>query len=367
MLNRKEDWQGAFGEPDQAFNERVQRTLNQLEEGKPMKKITIRMAAIAFALVLMTTGVVYAATNGWMIADYFNNRYGDNVNAPKDFDSGYSQDYTQELDGLTFHIRDAYVSGRLLNAIVEIARTDGAPALFRGEDCMMDDLIGNLYVEKLDDEVTTVEQYAKEKNLPVYWVETGFFTQSGPGDGSADYWMEEDKRLAYFISVDQVQTENNQVELDWRVYVHTEDPSKVDQQSMKITIPVEEQKEWQVAVNQRVEGLPVIVDRVCLIESRMGLMVDIDWHLDMEDKDHETIAAIQRGDINLWFELIDPATGKVLPGGPTTSGSFGSKDDMHYIQQGESVSADFTGDTLCLRAFDAWEKTRYGTVEVKIK
>ena len=169
---KKEDWQAAFGQPSASFDARFRQTLERIDqkEEKTMKHLSVRAVVIALALVLALTGVAYAASQGWMIGDYLNGRYGDNVNAPRDFSTGYDLEYTQELNDLTFRIRDAIVDGGNLNAIVEISRTDGRPAVIRGEDCMEDDLIANLYPDLTEDDPTyplTVGQYALERNLPM--------------------------------------------------------------------------------------------------------------------------------------------------------------------------------------------------------
>lgn len=365
----KEDWQNAFGRPTAAFDARVQQTLNHLEEEKPMKLHKWQVAILVFALVLTLSGVVYAAANGWMIGDYFDQRYGDNVNAPKNFSTGYDQDYTQELDGLTFRIRDAIVDGGQLNAIVEISRADGKQALFLGEDIMEDDPIGSLYIREMDQDdpaaLIPVAQYAREHGLPMYSVGTAFIAQGSGGAGAGDYWMEEDQRLAYFIEVNNVPTEGDHADFVWQVYKKTEDGEFLKTET-NITLPVAKSRQWDVQVNEKVEGLPVILDAVHLRQGIMGLYVDMDWHVEAET-DPDMAQKIQRNDVNLWFRIIDPETGNELPGGPTLGGETGSPDDVHFSQKGDSLSDAFTGDTLYLQAYDAWEKTRFGMVTVKIK
>ncbi|MBR1585706.1 MAG: hypothetical protein IJ662_09220 [Clostridia bacterium] len=369
MLNRQEDWQKVFGQPSAAFDARIQRTLNQLEEEKPMKRITVRTVVLALALLLALTGVVYAATNGWTVADYFNNRFGDNVNAPKDFDSGFAGDFTQELDDLTFRIRDAVVENGTLNAIVEISRTDGKPALFRGEDCMEEDPICNLYIGMPDEGegLKPVGQYAQEKGLPLYWVETGFLQEGEVVTGGGDYWMEaDDKQMGYFVFAEDVRAEGGLVSLQWTVYVH--DPNgELHRQAMDITLPANELERRAIPVDRQVEGLPVILDEVTLSKGSMGLYIDFVWHIEEALGMEETATALRQNDLNLWFRCVDPESGKELPGGPSLNGSMGSQDDVHFTQIGDSISADFDGDALYIQPYDAWEKTTYGLIEVKIR
>lgn len=368
MLNRQEDWQSAFGEPNAAFDARVRQTLNRLEEEKPMKQHKWQTAALVFVLVLTLTGVVYAAASGWMLGDYFKQRYGKSVNVPDEFSTGFNLDYTQELDGLTFRIRDAIVDGGELNAIVEISRADGKPALFTSMDIMDDDPIGSLYIQDMDQDdpasLIPIAQYAQEHHLPLYRVDTEFIAGSD-GSGAGDCWMEGDKCLAYFVQVDDVQTRGDHADFVWQALKQGED-GKFLKVEMNVTLPVMESRQWDVRVNQQVEGLPVILDAVRLREGVMGTYVDVDWHIEPE-LDPAVAQKIRQGDLNLWFRFIDPATGEELPGGPTMGSSVSSKDDVYYSQRGDSVSSAFAGDTLYLQAYDGWEKDRFGTVAVKIK
>lgn len=369
MLTQQKEWQQVFGEPSPAFDARVRQTLNHLEEEKPMKRFTFRTAALVLALMIILMGVVYAATGLWTVADYFNNRFGDTVNAPKDFDSGFTGDYTLEVDDLTFHIQDAFVEAGTLNAIVEVRRADGQPALFRGEDCMEDDPLGCLYIDDLPDPESgemTVAEYAEARNLPLYWVELSFRQEGVPENGAGDFWMEGDKQLAYFVSAEDVQAENGQAIFQWVVYLHADDGT-LHSQSLDITLPIESLTVRTAEVNQQVEGLPVMLDSVTLSQGRMGLYLDYAWHIEESLGMPEMAEALKHDDINLWFRCVDPATGKELPGGPTINGGVSSQDDVHYLQRGDSLRADFAGDTLWLCPYDAWEKQTFGIITVKIR
>ena len=368
MLNQREEWQEAFGGPSAAFDARIQQTLNHLEEGKPVKKMTARTAMLVLVLILALTGVVYAATGGWTIGDYFNSRYGGSVNAPEGFDSGYRQEDTQEMDGLTFRIRDAYVEGGILNAIVEISRSDGKPALFLGADCMEEDPIGSLYSEMDPDDpasLISVAQYAREKGLPVHRVSTALFTADNLGSDTADCWMEGETRLGYFVSSENVKATGDHVDFVWKIYTWGEDGA-LHQAERNVTLPVAQEVTWDVPVGKEIAGLPVILDTLHITQGRMGLYLDLAWHLEPE-LDPEKARMLQQGDINLWFRAVDPETGDELPGGPTVVGSVDSPDDLHYQQTGDSISSAFTGDTLYLQPYDAWEKDTFGLIEVKIK
>lgn len=368
----RSDWQKTFGEPGASFDARFQYTLNHLEEGKPMKRLTLRTALLALALILALTGVVYAATNGWQIGEYFNARWtGSYVNAPKDFESGYAQQLSQQAGDILFTIRDAYIEGDTMHAIITFARADGKPALFLATDFMPSDSIAGLILDPQDSraqDARTIEQYAKDNGMALYEVNTWFTQKEGRVEsGAQDVWLEQDGTTALYYNIDRgIHTENGTAKLEWSALVMGEEGERIIA-AKEIELKAEEVNAWEVQVNERVEDLPLILDTVFLREGRMGTYVDLAYHVDLDSDFKEIIQNIQTGRLAFWFEMIDPETGETLPGGPTMEGSLDSPDDIHFTQTGDSISADFSGDTLYFRAYDGYEKTRYGTVAVKIR
>lgn len=363
MVNHKEDWQAAFGQPSASFDVRVQQTLERLEEEKPMKKVTLRAALIAVALILAVIGTVYAATSGWNIGDYFDNVYGDRAKVPEDFASNFDQTLTQQVGDVVLTIRDAYVDDTYLHAIVTFARADGKPALFLMADLSLEDTIENLFRDGREDS-RTIAEYAAENNLPIHHVGT-WFEQDVRIDGSMDVWLEEDGTTAAFVTMDGVDVQDGSATLIWKAQVIDEQGEK-QRGFMEIRLKTDEVKTWEVAVNRPVEGLPLTLDTLHLRQGRMGLYVDVAYSIRTAEATEAEIKLIQDG---IWFEIIDPETGSRMPSGATLQGSRRALNEAEtaFLQRGESLTADFDGDTLHLRAYDCWEKTRYGTVAVKIK
>jgi len=268
---------------------------------------------------------------------------------------------SQEVGDLVFTIRDAFVDDATLQTIITFERKDGKPALFLMGDLSENDTMTNLYPSGEKEDARTIAEYAAEQGLPIYRVNT-WFAQEDSVHSSLLQWMEEDGLFAAFVSYDEVVKKEDAAFFTWFVQVMEEEGKQVRQ--MDIALPVEEMKEWEVEVNQAVEGLPLQVDALHLREGKMGLHVDIAFSLMKEDATEAEMEMIQEC---IWFEILEPGTEKRIPGGASTAGSIGRIDDEHFIQTGDSVSADYGGDTLLIRAYDAWDKTRYGAVEVKIK
>lgn len=355
---KREEWQAAFGAPSASFDARFQQTLNHLEEEKKMKRFTLRTAILVLALLLATMGVVYAATNSKTLADFILGR--GNAHLPEDFATGYDQDFTQEVGDVRFHIRDAYVNGNTLYAIIEASLTDGSPALFLPQDAEPDDLIGNLYRELLEDP-RTIAEYAREKSLPLYWVDSWFKRNGEIMEGTFDIAMEEDLRGALFAEVFDIQPQGGFAVLTWNVMTW-KDVQEIQQADKEIKLPVEESKTWEVPVHQRIEGSGITVDTIYFRQNRMDLQADVTYHIDQASDWH--------ADDHYFFEFLDPATGELIPGGAGGSSTIAStnEEDTAFIHKFITLSADFTGDTVLLRAENPFsEEGPAGTIQVKIR
>ena len=355
---KREDWQAAFGTPTASFDARFQQTLNHLEEDRKMKRFTLRTVILAVALLLATMGVVYAATNGKTLQDFILGR-GD-AHLPENFATGYDQDLTQTVGDVRFRIRDAYVNGNTLYAIIEASRTDGSPALFLPQDYTEEDLIGNLYREMLEDP-RTIAEYAREKNLPIYWVDSWFKRNGEIMEGTFDIAMEEDRRGALFAEVFEVGVQDGFAALTWNVMAW-QDAQAIQQADKEITLPVEESKTWEVPVNQRIEGSRITVDAIFFRQNRMDIQADVTYHIDQASDWH--------ANDHYSFEFLDPATNELIPGGAGGSSTIAStnEEDTDFIHKFITLSAEFTGDTVLLRATNPFsEEEPTGTIQVKIR
>ena len=365
----KQEWQSAFGEPSAFFHEGFFRTLDRLKEEKQVKKMSVRTALIALALTLALTCAAYAAVSQWMIGDYFGKRGPGSV--PEGFESGYQGDYTQEIGDVRFHIRDAYVSGNVLTAMVEVSRTDGKPALFLTDSVEEEDLI--VYYDQIltqdPEDHRTIAEYAKENGLPLYHAGS-WFTQDGKTTESAgDEWAEDGfGRFVIFTQIQDIRSEGGKAKLSWDVY--TADAEKGYQaQSMEIELPVEAYEEWTVEVDQAVEGTPVVIDRLMFRQSRMEMDVDIAYHLDME-KMPDTIAENTPAALDYRIiHLTDPDTDEKLPMGSRITGGMRWLNEAHTAFEGalDSIRGEYEKDTLRLKFFDPWQDAYYASIDVKIR
>ena len=324
-----------------------------------MKKFTYRTAALTLALLIALCAVAYALTGGWGVADYLHNRYGRDI--PEGFTSDYSQTLTQTVGGVVFTIRDAYIDHNDLYAIITLAREDGESALFMAAGISPTDTMSNLYLDQREDD-RTIEQYAKENNLPIQDVNC-WFAQGGESfGGGMDLWLEEDGTTALALAVQDIRVQDGAASFTWHARVADEKGEQA-RDAVDIKLPAVPQTEKTVMIGKPVEGLKLTLDNVTLYTGALGTRAEIHFSVP-ESATAEELAYVTDC---IWFELIDPATGERVPEGVALTGYVEQTEPRRYRQIGDSISAAWQGDTLVLRAYDCWEKTRFGSVEISVR
>lgn len=324
-----------------------------------MKKFTFRAAALTFALLIALCAVAYALTGGWGVGDYLQNRYGRDI--PEGFVSDYTQSCTQTVDGVTFTIRDAYIDHNDLCAIVTVAQEDGGDAVFLMADLSPSDQMSNLYLDGRED-ARTIAQYAEETGVPVREVNVWFDQEDAYLGGGMDVWREEDGTTAAALTIPGISMQNGGAALIWRVQV-LGDNGEATRGDVEILLPAVTQTKKVMDIGKPVEGLNLTLDQITLYTGALGTRAEIAFSVP------ETVTEEERAYVGdcVWFELIDPATGERVPEGASLTGCVTATGDSSYLQTGDSISASWQGDTLILRAYDCWEKTRFGSVEVSLR
>lgn len=334
-----------------------------------MKRFSLRAAVIAFALILAMTGGALAAANQWKIGDYFGKRGPGS--APEGFESGFDADYTQEIGEVRFHIRDAYISGSTLTAMVEVERKDGKPAIFVTEGFDESDLIANFdqVLSFEPEDRRTIAEYARDEDLPIYHAGS-WFTQNGKmSEGAEDEWAEDNfERLVMLLQVQDIQSENGMAKLSWDIYLADQE-NGYQPQSLEIQLPVEEFEAWTAEINQAVDGLPVTVERLELRQSRLELDTRIVYRLDREQMPLDAPEDSPAAHDYRFIHLFDPRTDEKLPVGSKIVGFDKWLDDEKTVimKDLDSVRGEYDGDTLRLKFYDPWQDQYIAAIDVKIR
>lgn len=364
-MKNQNDWQKAFGQPEASFNARFEQTLKALEEEKPMKRFTFRTAALVMALLLITVGTVYAVAT-IKIGDYFS-LWDSRVNIPKDFESHFDQELTLKAGNVIVTLDDAYVDAKHLDAVVSYKTADGQKAIILPEAMYAgEDTIGNLTRNADTEDTRTIAQYAKDNGLVIYQA-ISRFKQQKAHSGASDAMMTENGDMISYHEVDHIASVDGKANIVWSLWVQDEN-GNIYEAEKEIVLDVEPYEEWMVEIGKTVEGMPVSLDALTLRETRMGIQADVAFSVNTKAVSLEDLDVIRH---QLWFELLDPATGERIPDGTKLSGGISEVNEadgvISFLQESTSLTKDFTGDTIIVRAYDAFTKERFGSVTVKIK
>lgn len=287
----KKELQMNLPEPPEGFDARSEATLAKLmieEEPQVKKKISVGLV-FALVLALLSLTALAAGLSGWNIGDF--SRFYMDQDVPENFESGFDQDLETELDGVLFHIVDAYATPGRAIVMTEISMKDGSPALFRHWSDPADQTpLGNyLYELRATDDPRTVQDYADEKHLPVIPV---YVELENPQfyRWQDMLWCVDDYK-AIFVSIAFWNTAYypQSVDLDWISYVLPESEEEPDWEAVyaggkktAITLPVSDLETVKIPVNQEIAGPsgPVIVDSLTLERSSLETRAVIRYHAD---------------------------------------------------------------------------------------
>ena len=286
----------------------AQRVMNQPKGEKKVKRFTIQ-TVLAMMLLLAIMGTVYAASQNsapddlitntpvpasegmgevdqwaiveraaqkaekdhWMLPDYF--RWS-GVELPEDFTTGFDQDLTQEFGGFRFHIRDAYVNGNTVHAVIEVTRIDGEKSIIMHspQSVSLDKLLCAYYKGLRDvDENTTLREYLNEKDLPMEYAMSSF-EQKGAYTGGGDVWLEKEGNGAvHYDYLNNITVEDGVAKLEWQVMYWDAENEKWFSTSMPIELPAAEVQEQVIDVYKtiNVNGVDVELQLIRLYENNL--------------------------------------------------------------------------------------------------
>lgn len=122
---KRDDWRRAYEPLPASLEHRVSSTLRQIEEGKPMKKLTIRTASLVMALVLVLAGTAWALEN-WGVTDFLKEDYGETLSpeATGLIKSDFS-DASLQAGDVTFTLREMIADAYVGMAVVECKAPEG--------------------------------------------------------------------------------------------------------------------------------------------------------------------------------------------------------------------------------------------------
>ena len=141
------DFKQTYGDPPQSFQNRVQYALRRTEEQKMAKKISLRTAAIALALLLALGGVAYAVYEG-VTADIFGWFYGGDMKQELQDGDVASMGQSRRLGDVVYTVEEMVykTEGEFqgLYGVVRISPAEGANIVLMPEDLNVNEPAGYL-------------------------------------------------------------------------------------------------------------------------------------------------------------------------------------------------------------------------------
>lgn len=331
---------------------------------RPIMKKKISTALI-FALVTMLLGTVALAAAGhWGLLDFVGKYGGTHVpeNAP---------DYIQqnvaawETETVSIAVREMYYDGRYLQAVVDVKPHDPKTLLVSGMYSTNDYYCNLLPDVTSQEDSRTVAQYYRESGYEKLLVISPAITCDN--DAGQDCCLQEDGTLTFYLEAGYTEPQNVR-DVALRLLIQTcTDPETnqinrtLDERVIfPLTLTVPEGVVPVTYICDEPQDFPeagVRVDRLTVVALPLSLYATIEYSV----IDEEQYVALED---SLWFEFVDPDSTETLPAlqrldsGFTSSGGMGVYGDGQFIQR-ETLGVNELHAEYTLRAFDAWEKTRY--------
>ena len=316
-------------------------------EVKVKKKISA-VTVLVIALMLTSVTALALQLSGWRIADYIRNV--DEGSIPDDFESGFNQDLTLDVENVRFHVRDAYAAGNKIILVTEACCLENDTTMVLPSEDFCDPNIRHArqYIKELagvDDEIT-LSDYAKQKGLSMIHVYVNAQQKDTYPIVSGAEWIENYTTLVSITSADYLEPVNGAVEVEWEVGVyHDQSDEPLETKTLNFQLPVENVKKIQLDVHQPVmaEGIPVSLDRVVLMPTRLETQVELFYHTDSRQSAEQLL--------KYRFKAIDPTSLKFANAGSNSDGPeiLSTEGQSVYFHDAWTISSSLEKDALYLQ------------------
>ena len=325
---------------------------------KVKKKFSIVMVLII--VFLSTTGTALALEmSGWKIADYIRNVSAGKVD--DHFETGFQQDLTLDMEGVRFHVRDAYAAGNKLIMVTETSCLDNDTTMIlpSKEICDPDATPARQYIKELagvDDEIT-LSEYARQKGLTMLHVYVDARQKDTYPIVTGDDWIENDTTLVSITSADYMKPENGAVEVEWEVGIM--DDSKdgpLETKTLNFQLPVENAREIEVNVNQTVIAGDIqgSLDRVVLTPTKLDTQVELFYHAEGSQSAEQLL--------EYRFVAVDPSSLDFADAGSFSSGPeiLDMENERVYLHDAWTLGGPLETDALYLQLLPVYTWAKEG-------
>ncbi len=360
-----EDWKNIFGTAPDAFQKSVRITLGHIKEREDMrhtiKRSKLRAVLIAACILLLAT-TAYAAAVHFGVVSFFERR-GKQLpdNAAGMVETAVPQK-TPDNALVTFSVREAVYSAEQFYVVVEARPVKPDQYLLLCMDAMPDDPAGNMGIPDTD---ATLKELAAQQGKTLLQVGAGIFLGERYVMDTADYLTEADGTVVMMLSgkgagnagKQQFTCKTSVIPYDAQARPLMDDEKK---NSFPFTLEAPALNDTTVYRQQQpavVEGTGVTVERVEWKETALEIYTELYFKIDPSATAEQKSVASD----SLWFEYLD-ANGNRLADGITGIGSTEQTEDGGFVQKTSLAAMETLPDSITVRAFDCWEKTRFGSI-----
>ena len=325
-------------------------------EVKVKKKFSIVMVLIV-VLSLTSVSALALHMSGWKIADYIRNVTKGNVS--DDFVSGFDQDLTADIEGVRFHVRDAYAAGRKIITVTEVTCPDNDKTMILPSEIICDPDVtpARQYIKELagvDDEIT-LSEYARQKGLSIIHVYVNARQKGTYPIVTGDDWIENDTTLVCITSADYLKAEDGAVDVEWEVGINDDSSdAPLVTRTLDFRMPVENVQEIGIDVQKAVKAgdISLSLDRVVLMPTSLDTQVELFYHTDSVQSAEQLMG--------YRFIAVAPSTLDFADGGSASSGPeiLAAEEQGVYLHDAWTLSGATETDTLYLQLLPvyAWAK-----------
>ena len=361
------DWKGAFGPTPEAFKQKISFTLDKVKEDKPLKKIKTATVVALALIVLLLAAVAYAAATQWGLFSFLEYRYGREMppEAKDALQTNLPQTGGEETD-VTFKIREALYDGAQLHVMVEVRPKDAGKTLLMA----FDQIPGDPASERgpgYEGDRRSFAQVAAEEGKRLIHISLNVEMNGTSVISYMDCLTEEDGTLVAHLS-GPLNTQGDTIPLTCKYFISEWKDEKNPPKDQLIRGQFSFHLLARVHKTQRqysgpaaIDQTGVTVEKILLTKADTGVYAELTFSINPDATQAE--AALARE--GLRFEYLDEQ-GQRIQGGTSMEGSIdgltlpdGTKSDTQFVQT-ESLDLQELPQSVTVRGYDFWEKTRFG-------
>ena len=365
---------------------------------KPYMKKKLSVAMVFALIAVLLCAAALAAAGRWGMLDFVK-EYAGKRYIPQD-----AQDYVQtdvlemENEWVTVRIRELYYDGRMARMTADVT-PKGEHVLLVGEDVCLEDLFINLthaYVMDGENDMRSVWQVIRDEGYTdVYAVNVSMLNaqegMSGMIGGTMDYRLGEDGTLTIYTQDEYAEDLPERAARIAAIVMPYDQPltqdgcaSYAQRKEMEegVTLrasvnPTEAPAGAEAIANVYVSEAPVLYPSVGVQVDRLLIEVkpqEIYATLEYTVVDREKYDALEGG---LWFEYVNPDSEAEFPydqrlmeglsGGGSAFPTDGDLNTAVRYTQRETLGKNELHESYAVRAYSAWDKTRYETLCLKMR